>query len=58
MWEEEPEAMRFDLARHNHLLTRTIEDHSGHLFKHTGDGVLGVFESPPGASQPQVASNR
>jgi len=46
MWEVEPEAMRFDLARHDQLLTRTIEDHGGHLFKHTGDGVLAVFESP------------
>lgn len=55
MWEEEPEAMRFD---HDQLLTRTIEDHGGHLFKHTGHGVLAVFESPPRASQPQVASSR
>src|SRR3990172_1298089 len=40
MWEQTPEAMKTDLARHDQLLTRIIDERGGHLFKHTGEGVL------------------
>ena len=46
MWEQGPQAMKSDLARHDQLLTTVIYDHGGNLFKHTGDGVLAVFETP------------
>lgn len=56
IWEQEPEAMKADLARHDHLLTTIIEDHRGHLFKHTGDGVLAVFETPSQAMEAAAAA--
>jgi predicted ATPase/class 3 adenylate cyclase len=46
LWEEHPEAMAADLARHDRLLTEVIERGGGRLFKHTGDGVLAVFDMP------------
>ena len=46
MWEQTPEAMKTDLARHDQLLTRIIDERGGHLFKHTGDGVLALFGAP------------
>ncbi len=56
IWEREPEAMKADLARHDHLLTTIIEDHRGHLFKHSGDGVLAVFETPSQAMEAAAAA--
>jgi predicted ATPase/class 3 adenylate cyclase len=42
-WEEEPEAMRTALAKHDATLRDAIERHGGWMFKHTGDGVLAAF---------------
>jgi class 3 adenylate cyclase len=46
IWEQHPEAMQADLARHDHLLTTIIGEHGGRPFKHTGDGLLAVFAVP------------
>lgn len=45
-WEEDPVAMRAALEAHDRLLNFVIPDHGGTVFKHTGDGVGAVFESP------------
>ncbi len=45
-WEEDPVAMRAALEAHDRLLNFVIPDHGGTVFKHTGDGVCAVFESP------------
>lgn len=45
LWEQQPEAMRAALARHDMLLRKVIEDHCGWVIKTTGDGLLAVFAS-------------
>ena len=57
-WEEEPEAMRIALARHDATLRRAIEEHGGWLFKHTGDGVLAAFALARPAIEAAVAAQR
>ena len=42
-WEADAGGMRAALASHDNALRIAIEAHSGWLFKHTGDGVCGVF---------------
>jgi WD40 repeat protein/class 3 adenylate cyclase len=43
LWEQQPEAMRADLARHDALLRAAIESHGGHVFKTMGDQFCAVF---------------
>jgi class 3 adenylate cyclase len=43
LWEQEPDAMRGALARHDHILREAIAKHGGHVVKGTGDGVHAVF---------------
>ena len=43
LWQEQPDAMRRALARHDELLREAIEAHQGLLVKSTGDGALAVF---------------
>ena len=43
LWQDEPEAMRPALARHDELLRTAIAAHDGHSVKTTGDGAHAVF---------------
>jgi WD40 repeat protein/class 3 adenylate cyclase len=43
LWEQHPEAMRLDLARHNVLVRSVIEAHGGHVFKTMGDAFCAAF---------------
>lgn len=43
LWEQQPDAMRPALARHDELLRSAVEDHNGTVVKTTGDGLLAVF---------------
>src|SRR5881296_334727 len=43
LWERFPERMRGALARHDHILRRIIEGHSGRVFKTVGDSFFAVF---------------
>src|ERR1700676_3853482 len=56
--EEEPDAMRIALARHDATLRRAIEEHAGWLFKHTGDGVLAAFALARPAIEAAIAAQR
>jgi predicted ATPase/class 3 adenylate cyclase len=49
LWEEQPDAMRSALARHDELLTGAIEHSGGHVIKGTGDGVHAVFATADAA---------
>jgi predicted ATPase/class 3 adenylate cyclase len=57
-WEEKPDEMRIALARHDRLMTKTIEKHGGWLFKHTGDGVMAAFASPRAAIEAAIEAQR
>ncbi|OBA78044.1 cyclase [Mycobacterium sp. 1164966.3] len=48
-WETDADAMRAALVVHDKVLRSAIEDHSGLVFKHTGDGVAAAFASPRSA---------
>ena len=57
-WEADADGMRAALAAHDALLRETVEAHGGWLFKHTGDGVCAVFESPRSAVEAAVTAQR
>lgn len=42
-WERDPAAMRDDLARHDAILRRAIEDQGGAVFKTAGDAFYAAF---------------
>ncbi len=44
-WEADPDAMRVELAAHDDVLRATVDAEGGWLFKHTGDGVVAVFQT-------------
>src|SRR4051812_7258015 len=48
-WEQQPEAMRVALARHDALLRAAIEEHGGHFFKTMGDAFSAAFGRAPNA---------
>ena len=43
LWEEQPDAMRAALARHDAISREAISAHHGHVVKTTGDGFHAVF---------------
>jgi predicted ATPase/class 3 adenylate cyclase len=49
LWEEQPEAMRPALARHDELLTGAVEARGGRVIKGTGDGLHAVFATADAA---------
>jgi class 3 adenylate cyclase len=57
-WEDEPEAMRAALARHDAALRDAIERHGGWMFKHTGDGVLAAFALAKPAIEAAITAQR
>ncbi|TPG25505.1 adenylate/guanylate cyclase domain-containing protein [Mycobacterium hodleri] len=57
-WEADAEAMRVALVAHDGTLQRAIADRGGDVFKHTGDGVCAVFNSPQLAVDAAIAAQR
>jgi predicted ATPase/class 3 adenylate cyclase len=55
-WEEDPDLMDASLVRHDAILRTEIERCHGVVAKHTGDGVLALFDAPSDAVQAAVAS--
>jgi predicted ATPase/class 3 adenylate cyclase len=55
LWEEQPEAMRAALARHDLILTESVEAQEGKVVKGTGDGLHAVFGTAEGAVEAAVA---
>ncbi len=43
LWEQNPDAMRPALARHDQLLHQSIEDNGGYVFKTIGDAFCAAF---------------
>jgi class 3 adenylate cyclase len=44
LWETHGDAMRTALETHDRLLHGAIESAGGNVFKHTGDGMIAVFD--------------
>jgi predicted ATPase/class 3 adenylate cyclase len=55
LWERVPQRMAELLALHDERIRRCVDDHRGSLLKHTGDGVIAVFETPGQAVRCAVA---
>jgi predicted ATPase/class 3 adenylate cyclase len=55
LWEEEPEAMKSALARHDALLREAVGAHGGQVVKSTGDGLHAVFATADAAVAAAVA---
>ncbi|MGH8936514.1 MAG: ATP-binding protein [Acidimicrobiia bacterium] len=49
LWQIDPEAMKQALPDHDAILRRAIEARHGRAFKHTGDGMLAIFDYPSDA---------
>jgi class 3 adenylate cyclase len=49
LWEEQPEAMRVALVRHDELMHAAIEHNGGHVFKTMGDAFCSAFHTAPEA---------
>ena len=47
LWEQQPEAMRPALARHDAIVRDAIERHAGFVVKTTGDGIPRRVRAPP-----------
>ena len=43
MWEQDPEAMKVAMARHDELLEKTIAATQGFIFAQMGDGIAAAF---------------
>jgi predicted ATPase/class 3 adenylate cyclase len=43
LWEEQPDAMRAAMARHDEILRQAVEEHEGLVVKSTGDGIHAAF---------------
>jgi class 3 adenylate cyclase len=55
LWDQEPEAMRAALARHDMILREAVEAR-GEVVKETGDGVHAVFPTADSAVRAAIAA--
>jgi class 3 adenylate cyclase len=58
LWEQQTEAMREDLARHDALLHQIIPAHGGEVFKTIGDAFCAVFPATLNALQAAQAAQQ
>jgi len=56
LWERHPDAMQGALARHDAILRAAVEGCGGTVVKTTGDGLMAVFGSAPGAITASLAA--
>jgi predicted ATPase/class 3 adenylate cyclase len=58
LWQEQPDAMRPALARHDEILRSAIETHDGQVVKTTGDGAHAVFVTASDGIDAAIAAQR
>ena len=58
LWEQDPDAMRRALERHDALLRTAVEQHRGRVVKTTGDGLHAVFVTTRDALDAALAGQR
>ena len=49
LWDQEPDAMKITLARHDAMLREAVANWDGHVVKGTGDGIHAVFATADAA---------
>src|SRR5277367_4419592 len=57
-WDQQPEAMKAALARHDAILRSSIEAHGGHVFKTIGDAFCAAFHVAPEALTAALEAQR
>ena len=58
LWEQNPEAMKAALAKHDSILKEIIESNKGYIIKTTGDGVHTVFSTAIDAINASILAQR
>jgi predicted ATPase/class 3 adenylate cyclase len=58
LWEEQPEAMKDALARHDEILGAVVTDHGGRIIVGTGDGIYAAFPSALGGVAAVIDAQR
>jgi len=43
LWEQDPDAMKIAMGRHDELLENAIDEHRGFVFSRMGDGLAAAF---------------
>ncbi|HVF31833.1 MAG TPA: NB-ARC domain-containing protein [Acidimicrobiales bacterium] len=57
-WQSAPDGMPAALERHDTILRDEVERQGGVVVKHTGDGILAVFDAPRNAAAAAVQAQR
>ncbi|MFL6206454.1 MAG: ATP-binding protein [Acidimicrobiales bacterium] len=57
-WLEDEDAMGAALARHDAILRAAVAARGGDVLKHTGDGMLAVFDDPLPAAEAAISAQR
>lgn len=57
-WEQQPEAMRVALARHDAILRSAIEENGGYVFKTVGDAFCAAFPTARNALLATIAAQQ
>ena len=57
-WNDHEQEMAAALARHDDILRIVVEEHTGQILKHTGDGVVAVFADTLAAVEAAIAAQR
>jgi predicted ATPase/class 3 adenylate cyclase len=58
LWEQDPEAMKAAMVRHDELLEKTIAAHEGFVFARMGDGMAAAFATASDAVSGAAAIQR
>jgi predicted ATPase/class 3 adenylate cyclase len=58
LWDRVPERMAEALGRHDAVMDEAITGHAGRRVKHTGDGILAVFDRPLDAALAALEAQR
>jgi predicted ATPase/class 3 adenylate cyclase len=56
LWQQDEEAMRSALSRHDELLAGVVAEHAGVVFSSMGDGIAAAFPSASGAVKAALAA--
>jgi predicted ATPase/class 3 adenylate cyclase len=57
-WEQQPDAMRHAVARHDETLAAAVTGHGGFIVKFQGDGLMAVFDDADAAVRAAVDGQR